>query len=1327
MNMEKNKFKRTVSIVLITVSLIALVFFLLRGPYLSNTIKRVIIPVLENATGESIISDSAVINLFPFYFQVKSLKVFDKDGNRLLWVTKTRAYIDLLGLLSGELRIRRMTFNGPRLTASKEELDKVRSNIKRYLSVKEGGGLSLSIKNIIMTDGEYVLSGIGEINELSGVGLFADILVKNTMTVKISQKEGVFRIKDRPDLKFGLDGRMVVTEEEKVNISELMIQSSGSSLTVDGFLMLAEDGKLKGGRLSVNAKILEDTINNFFEVGDKREGELTVSGDVDLLPTAGSKWPGISLELDTSGWFYLESLMKILGVNSNINGRLAVDGQISGVYPDLSGKASGRLDKAEFGRLPLDYITGEIDYKDKRFNFDNVVAQTFHGELRGDALIKIPHGDYLVEASFKDIGSPEFFDFIGWDAPFSKGIISGNFNLERVHSHNKQVIADVIYKNASGSDNGLFERIDEFKGGIEYDESVVKVKDGIFQTQDSLLLMDGIIDLKNSNLTLELDLDSRDSNDLTAPSLTFINAPVRFTGIASGPFSDPEISGSLDMGPGSIKGLIFSNASGDVKYRVSSLSSELLSIENENSNYEISGSILFRKADKMFSYDDPLYKSKISINGGNAGMLAKAFYKELPLSGDVSGTILLEGDSDGLNGEGRLVLENFNVYGQNFDNITFASEFEPDKITLKSVVAYRGKSRLEAEGFFSFDESFRFSASSDGVDLHDIDLLNNYPVNALMSLKIEGSGTIKKPAAEFSLKLIESSLRGNKTGKGEINGSLKDEKLEITGNILDGIINAESSVTLSDKILWSLDLNFDKGRYDPIFAALLRNGHEDISATITGNANLSGIGKDVTMSSKFTSAFLGLYGYSFRNVGDIVLELAERRLSIKSFSLVGDDAELKMSGNLDIGKDFDIKVEGNLDVVPLRALYSGITSLKGKGKFNIGVVGAWESPSLTGQIDLEDGTAAMDRFPYRIGPMNGSIFLNEDRFTFESLKTGLAGGNVEVSGVGYLKELSMKRIFISSRIDGVKIRPAEGVRAVLDGNLFYETSSKGSSLTGTIDIRKASYVKRFEWKTWLLGLKETGNISMDQSSFYGDTELNIHLIGEEYIFIDNNIASAPVELDLTATGTLAKFGLVGKIEAKEGTIYFRSNEFDILDGRLDFVEPDFIAPVFHIQAETFTKGYRVKLNLDGSIDKFIMDLYSDPPLSDTEILTLLTSGQINSEESGFESGIAAGEATAILTGSLQDVIESEVNQLTGIERFEITPQTTVTGSLSPRVTVGKRFMKNKLFVVYSTSIGPTEEDIYKLEYDISRNVSIVGSRDEVGSAGVDFKYRFEFD
>ncbi len=210
------------------------------------------------------------------------------------------------------------------------------------------------------------------------------------------------------------------------------------------------------------------------------------------------------------------------------------------------------------------------------------------------------------------------------------------------------------------------------------------------------------------------------------------------------------------------------------------------------------------------------------------------------------------------------------------------------------------------------------------------------------------------------------------------------------------------------------------------------------------------------------------------------------------------------------------------------------------------------------------------------------------------------------------------------------------------------------------------------------------------------------------------------------TGTLSRYGLIGKIETREGQIYFRSNEFEIIEGRVDFTDPNGLFPVFHILAETSTGGYQIRLNLDGSMDNFTLALFSDPPLSDTNILTLLTSGQIHKEERGLESGIAAGEATAILTGGIQDVIEEEFKDITGFERFEITPQTTVTGAVSPKVTVGKRMLDDKLTVIYSTSIGTTEEHIIKMQYDLGGNVSVVGTRDELGSAGVDLQYRFEF-
>ncbi|HDZ83989.1 MAG TPA: hypothetical protein ENH45_02120, partial [Nitrospirae bacterium] len=80
----------------------------------------------------------------------------------------------------------------------------------------------------------------------------------------------------------------------------------------------------------------------------------------------------------------------------------------------------------------------------------------------------------------------------------------------------------------------------------------------------------------------------------------------------------------------------------------------------------------------------------------------------------------------------------------------------------------------------------------------------------------------------------------------------------------------------------------------------------------------------------------------------------------------------------------------------------------------------------------------------------------------------------------------------------------------------------------------------------------------------------------------------------------------------------------------------------------------------------------------------------------------------------------------GFERFEIDPRTTSTGAVSSKVTVGKRLLGERLLVTYSSSIGSTELDVIKLQYKLTDNLSLIGSRDEIGDVGGDIKFRFEF-
>jgi autotransporter translocation and assembly factor TamB len=91
------------------------------------------------------------------------------------------------------------------------------------------------------------------------------------------------------------------------------------------------------------------------------------------------------------------------------------------------------------------------------------------------------------------------------------------------------------------------------------------------------------------------------------------------------------------------------------------------------------------------------------------------------------------------------------------------------------------------------------------------------------------------------------------------------------------------------------------------------------------------------------------------------------------------------------------------------------------------------------------------------------------------------------------------------------------------------------------------------------------------------------------------------------------------------------------------------------------------------------------------------------------------------------VIEERLRSVTGLDRFQIDPHVSkITGTVEPRVTVSKRLLGDKVFVTFTSAVGSTEEQIIKLEYFLSRSVSLVGVRDERGILGGDVRFRFEF-
>ncbi|MFA4828906.1 MAG: hypothetical protein WC594_06780, partial [Thermodesulfovibrionales bacterium] len=97
--MENTKKLKRIIYLSLGVLFIGIIIFVSRGPYISNALKRIILPELENMSGRKVIAQKIYFNLFPLFIEARGLKFFDEEGNRVLTAERVKGYVGLSGIL----------------------------------------------------------------------------------------------------------------------------------------------------------------------------------------------------------------------------------------------------------------------------------------------------------------------------------------------------------------------------------------------------------------------------------------------------------------------------------------------------------------------------------------------------------------------------------------------------------------------------------------------------------------------------------------------------------------------------------------------------------------------------------------------------------------------------------------------------------------------------------------------------------------------------------------------------------------------------------------------------------------------------------------------------------------------------------------------------------------------------------------------------------------------------------------------------------------------------------------------------------------------------
>ena len=168
---------------------------------------------------------------------------------------------------------------------------------------------------------------------------------------------------------------------------------------------------------------------------------------------------------------------------------------------------------------------------------------------------------------------------------------------------------------------------------------------------------------------------------------------------------------------------------------------------------------------------------------------------------------------------------------------------------------------------------------------------------------------------------------------------------------------------------------------------------------------------------------------------------------------------------------------------------------------------------------------------------------------------------------------------------------------------------------------------------------------------------------------------------------------------------------------------------FDLEAQTRVQTYSLTLDIAGPLDRLKIAYRSDPPLSTTDILSLLALGYVRQEGAFAATGAnptASVGASAILSEALSSQMTGRIQRLFGVSRIKIDPNVGLPGYGSgARVTVEQQITQN-LTLTYVTITSESQYRIIQFQWAISDNVSVLGLRDQNGIFGLEFRFRHRF-
>jgi translocation and assembly module TamB len=742
-----------------------------------------------------------------------------------------------------------------------------------------------------------------------------------------------------------------------------------------------------------------------------------------------------------------------------------------------------------------------------------------------------------------------------------------------------------------------------------------------------------------------------------------------------------------------------------------------------------------------------------------------SFNSQLATVGPTSGRVSVRGIPAALSGSADIRSGPGQLNGEPFDEIAARATFSGTTVTLENLDARFRAGRLTAKGTIDTEtQAFNLQAQGAGVNLGALAGLGggaSPQVSGMADFTATATGVFSDPRS-FNVQIDgqgrDVMINGQSAGTLALVGRTENQKfnLQLTTGILGQpqVVNATVDLA-SAGLTTTVETALTNQDLTQLFATLLPDSNVRVTGRATGTLRASGelYGEDaegvrafslngLRGEAKFSQLVFQIADVQLAATDPLEVRFSPNEVVFDKTQFTGPGTNIVFGGSaaLGAGGRQNFTITGDLNLRVLNGVSPNIF-LAGTSHLEVRVAGSFEDPRLTGTASVAGASFSTLLTDERltVQNINGSVRFTADRAQIDSLTGTLGGGRVGITGGALLAGFSPADFRFNVRAENVTVPLPQDIRATADADLVLQGRAQAQILSGLVNLRRAEYTEDIELADFINRRREAtiseGGGGGEGGGFGANLRLDLRVEGRDALVVRNNLADIVGSVNLQVRGSAEEPIVGGRVTVSRGTLNFRNDRYELTRAFIDLPPRVDADPILSIQAEAEIKGYRVIVSLTGPLSSPNAVVRSDPALPQSDVVALITTGDLNRSEEGgatlAQTGF--GTATSLLTDTLiNNPVQKATDKLFGLNRFEIDPLIAGRGGASPtaRLTVGRQINRN-LSLTYSTNVTTDQNQVLALEYRVSDRLSFIaqyeqGATNTLRSANDNFSFEIRF-